>query len=414
MAMKKILFIYLAVMLAVGLMLVSCGERDNPAAFPDINERGGDAYSGKRSDGVLTYFRAYEAISDYAGWEFFYYGPNTSFFSKIYTPPNFSFQANKPYPILYLLHDFMGDENYYFNYMVQRLADSLIYEGEIKEFYIVTVDASTPYGGSWYTNNDFFGHFEDMVAQELISHVEEDVPQLNVLSKRSSRAIGGFGMGGYGALKIISKYPDQYSSVSTSNCAGMFEGDGSSMRGMQDLVSKVLEEQELTTPVSNFNEAFDTTFGWRNNMPYTCLFFSMAQAFSPHPTDTNHARYADSTSYLPFFGFDLPFDYNGNMYAEVWDSLWLKNDLDNILPDASGHFDSIAVYMEYSDTEQFYFNEQAQAVMALMDNLGIEYSSATYSGYDGYPASNKHFIYDRLIHILKFHSEQLSEQLEDN
>ena len=35
----------------------------------------------------------------------------------------------------------------------------------------------------------------------------------------------------------------------------------------------------------------------------------------------------------PFY-FHLPFDMNGTPYAPVWDSLWVPNDLENLLTDA--------------------------------------------------------------------------------
>nr|NIP41711.1 hypothetical protein [candidate division Zixibacteria bacterium]NIR66599.1 hypothetical protein [candidate division Zixibacteria bacterium]NIS17181.1 hypothetical protein [candidate division Zixibacteria bacterium]NIS45258.1 hypothetical protein [candidate division Zixibacteria bacterium]NIT53536.1 hypothetical protein [candidate division Zixibacteria bacterium] len=145
--------IFIIGLLLIGLILIGCSERENPADFPDINER------GFKNDGVFTYPRAYSAISDHAGWEFFNFTVDKNFFTKIYTPPSFTPQG-RPFPILYFLHDFEGDENYYFSKMVQWIADSLIYEGEIKEFFIASIDASTPYGGSWYTDNEFFGWFE--------------------------------------------------------------------------------------------------------------------------------------------------------------------------------------------------------------------------------------------------------------
>ena len=387
--------------LLLGLALMSCSERSNPTDFPKINERG----SG--NDGVYTQPRTFNTISQHAGYEFFQFSVSKNFYIKFYTPPAYQ-DFGAPLPILYLLHDFKGDENYYFDRMIHRIADSLIYEDEIEQFYIVSVDVSTPYGGSWYTNNDFFGWFEDMIYDELISFIEDELPQLKVLKDRDSRAIGGFGMGGYGALKIAAKHPELYSSVSTSNCAGKFDGEGS-MRGVDALIDNMLAEQGLSTPIANFEDAFDTT-GMFSSKPYTLLFFSMAQAFSPHPFDEEDPQYTDSTTYLPFYGIDLPFDYNGNLYQPIWDK-WVANDLDAILTAHAGDFDSIALYMEYGDADQFYFNEQAQAIMGICDDLGIEYDDDTYTGYEGYPATNQAFIYDRLVKILKFHSRHLETEL---
>jgi enterochelin esterase-like enzyme len=190
MAMKKVICLYIAIALA-GLLLISCSERTNPPDFPKINKRTAG------SDGIYYYPRAYQrTIADNAGYENFHFTESKTFVTKIYTPPDYE-DFGTPRPILYLLHDFNGDQNYYFNRMVHRIADSLIYEGEIEQFFIATVDVSSPYGGTWYTNNEFFGHFEDMITDEWIEDVEVQVPQFKIIQDRASRAIGGFGMGGY-------------------------------------------------------------------------------------------------------------------------------------------------------------------------------------------------------------------------
>jgi S-formylglutathione hydrolase FrmB len=384
--------IFIIGLLLIGLILIGCSERENPADFPDINER------GFKNDGVFTYPRAYSAISDHAGWEFFNFTVDKNFFTKIYTPPSFTPQG-RPFPILYLLHDFEGDENYYFSKMVQWIADSLIYEGEIKEFFIASIDASTPYGGSWYTDNEFFGWFETMVADQWIDFIEVTLQgQLRVIGERPSRAIGGFGMGGYGALKIAAMYPGQYSSVSASTPAGSFQH-------IEDLIPMMIEEQGLTVPIAPDDYQDMDTTNLLTEKPYTLLFFSLAQAFSPHPED-GEPGFTDSTTFLTFYGIDLPFDYNGNIYQPVFDK-WLEHDLSAVFDQFAGEFDSIAVYLEVSDTNQFLFHQQAEDIRNSMDQNGINYSFDTYSGYNGYPAFNQRFLYDRLVEILKFHSENL-------
>jgi S-formylglutathione hydrolase FrmB len=398
--MKKLHYLYLA-LVVISLLLVSCSERTNPLGFPKINDR------GNGNDGVYTYPRAFqECISDHADWEFFNFTESKNFIIKYYAPLGFNpFIPGEPYPILYLLHDFNGDHNFYFSNLVQRVADSLIYLEEIKPFYIATVDASTPYGGSWYADNEFFGHFEEMHTTDLITFIEEQAG-IPVIQKRSSRAIGGFGMGGYGALKLAAKHPELYSAVSTSNCAGIFDFNDTWCR---DLAANVFQELGLSTPVTDFTIAFDTV-EINYETPYTMLALSMAQAFSPHPLDSTHANYEllkdDTDTYLAYLGVHLPFDENGNVYTAVW-NLWLENDLNAVLTANADHFDSLEVYMEYSDVNQFQFNEMAQAVMTLCDQLGIDYRSDSYVGYDGYDATGQRFVYDRLVEILKFHSKNL-------
>jgi S-formylglutathione hydrolase FrmB len=394
--MKKAKILYIGFIL-VALILIGCSERENPADFPKINER-----EGLKNDGVFTYPRAYSSIENHAGWEFFNFTESKNFISKIYTPPSFRIQST-PYPILYLLHDFEGDENYYFTKMVHRIADSLIYEEEINEFYIASIDASTPYGGTWYVNNEFFGWFETMVAEQWLDFIEVTLAnQLRIIDNRESRGIGGFGMGGYGALKIAAKYPGVFSSVSASNPAGSFQH-------IEDLIPMFIEEQGLSTPISPDDYQDMDTTNLFTEKPYTLLFFSLAQAFSPHP-DEGEPGYEDSTTFVTFYGIDLPFDYNGNIYQPIYDK-WHANGLDDVLTQNAGVFDSIEVYIEVSDTNQFLFHHMAEDVRMMLDNNGINYSFDSYSGYEGYPAFNQRFVYDRLVEILKFHSRHLEEDM---
>ncbi|NIP43719.1 MAG: hypothetical protein GWN61_18645 [candidate division Zixibacteria bacterium] len=167
----------------------------------------------------------------------------------------------------------------------------------------------------------------------------------------------------------------------------------------------MIEEQGLTVPIAPDDYQDMDTTNLLTEKPYTLLFFSLAQAFSPHPED-GEPGFTDSTTFLTFYGIDLPFDYNGNIYQPVFDK-WLEHDLSAVFDQFAGEFDSIAVYLEVSDTNQFLFHQQAEDIRNSMDQNGINYSFDTYSGYNGYPAFNQRFVYDRLVEILKFHSENL-------
>lgn len=103
------------------------------------------------------------------------------------------------FPVLYLLHGLYGD---YLNWdtrtNLERYAQSY-------ELIVVTPDADD----SWYTNSatDPKDKFEDYIAEDLVAEIDG---KFRTLRSRHARAIAGLSMGGYGALKIALRYPDDF------------------------------------------------------------------------------------------------------------------------------------------------------------------------------------------------------------
>jgi S-formylglutathione hydrolase FrmB len=83
----------------------------------------------------------------------------------------------------------------------------MIASGKLPEFVMVH-----PRGDNGFYCNFIDGsrRYEDLVAQELIAHMETNY---RARTGRENRAIAGTSMGGYGALKIAMKFPDRYAAV---------------------------------------------------------------------------------------------------------------------------------------------------------------------------------------------------------
>jgi len=80
----------------------------------------------------------------------------------------------------------------------------------IGKFLLVAVDMTTPLGSSWYVNSPVTGNWEDFVIQELVPYVDAN---FRTLPSRDSRGIAGHFMGGYGAIRMAMKYPQDFGSV---------------------------------------------------------------------------------------------------------------------------------------------------------------------------------------------------------
>ena len=114
---------------------------------------------------------------------------------SVYLPANYSEQ--KKYPVIYLLHGYGGDQNEWFKYDdLADDADAMIASGEIPEMIVVTPDGQT-----WMYIDNCYGNglnYEQYFFEELMPEVEN---KYSISMEKGSRFIGGFSMGGYGALR---------------------------------------------------------------------------------------------------------------------------------------------------------------------------------------------------------------------
>jgi enterochelin esterase-like enzyme len=134
---------------------------------------------------------------------------NTSRRAFIYTPPNYSKEPNKRYPVLYLQHGWGEDETAWSNQgRANLIMDNLIAEGRINPFIIVMT-----YG---IINQLRFGHmkefkidtFQTVLTDELIPYVDA---HFRTLANRENRAMAGLSMGGMETHTITLNRPEIFS-----------------------------------------------------------------------------------------------------------------------------------------------------------------------------------------------------------
>lgn len=340
-------------------------------------------------------------------WQFFSIFFSTShdpgyMVSQVYTPPGFTGQGggSRPYPVLYLLSPFGGDERYYFEHGLANIADRLIAEGKIQPMIIVSIDGRSQLGGSFYTNSTQQGRYMSALVQDeefdvnlfidptgfytgyyqpyrgsytftskaKIPRIDEVYPTI-IDSK--ARAISGVGMGGYGAFMLAIE-TDMFGSVSAVNAPLDFDGDGNG--GFKTLINEVYPgawTQIVSTPTRT-----DTIYTVDTSLanPGLSLLVSAAAAFSPHyynpGLDDNLQISSDSTalvlkidsvyvtrrdslltwgfsardsltddkiSYLPAHKVHMPFDSLGMINPMIWD-LWMNHNIENLyVADDNGH-----------------------------------------------------------------------------
>lgn len=135
--------------------------------------------------------------------------------ASVYLPPGYSVSRVRRYPVIYLLHGYGATHRAFIRGAYQNLnirlsMDSLIRTGAIREMIVVTPDANSPLGGSFYSNSPVTGNWEDFIVRDLVRFVDR---KYRTIRDRHGRGIAGHSMGGYGALHLGMRHPDKFSAI---------------------------------------------------------------------------------------------------------------------------------------------------------------------------------------------------------
>ena len=131
--------------------------------------------------------------------------------ATVYLPPSYDATKKRRYPAIYLLHGVFDNHQAWFGYlgMKERL-DQLIETGAIPEVIVVMPDGGNKYGGGYYRNSPITGNWRDFITGDLISYVDKNY---RTLARAGGRSLGGWSMGGYGAIHIAMEEPGLFSNV---------------------------------------------------------------------------------------------------------------------------------------------------------------------------------------------------------
>ena len=136
----------------------------------------------------------------------------------IYLPPGYTAQTQRRYPVLYMLHGYGGanlaNTTEWEQWGLQTNAEAMMLSGEIQPMIIVQPNGYMEGGAPSY----FFNHgpgtdgkrWGDYIWQDVVNYVEANY---RTLPRRASRAIGGFSLGGQGALSLALSQPQVFQIV---------------------------------------------------------------------------------------------------------------------------------------------------------------------------------------------------------
>jgi S-formylglutathione hydrolase FrmB len=125
-----------------------------------------------------------------------------------FLPASFDQDKMRRYPVLYFLHGLGDNEQSLLNFGGWDVVAELRSQGKVGDFVILA-----PSGGRTFYINSVNGkvRYEDFLLKEFMPQMEK---KYRAIGTRATRGITGISMGGYGALRLAFKYPDQFAAVS--------------------------------------------------------------------------------------------------------------------------------------------------------------------------------------------------------
>jgi len=375
-------------------------------------------------------------------------------------PPGYNWQTGggTPYPVLYMLSPFRGDDRYYFEHGLADVANRLWDEGKIVPMIIVSIDGRSPLGGSFYVNSAAQGRYlsaltedEDFLIQHYYNRNAFPAAEINItkllkshalvnrldewyltIDDPKARAISGVGMGGYGAFATVLK-TNLFGSVSAVNAPLDFDGvDGTG--GFKRLIPEVFPGSFANFDTSATNVARSLVVSaaaafspYYTNFSVDSVFDDQfgAQTFAFQPTDSLVYTYLDSvnnpvadlSTLLPQHMLQVPIDSLGSMSSPaaqyVWDA-WMKQNIASLYAaDSAGqadHFRNMPKLLIESKNADYYYTDQMDGFIQFLNSINARHTVIDFNGNSLLTGTADHFLYDLLEDILVFHSDQFKAE----
>ncbi len=137
----------------------------------------------------------------------------------VYTPYGYEDNPDKHYPVLYLMHGGMRDEEQWADLgLVRQILDNRIEKGEAVPMIVVMPNYQTPYAAADHievpgyrfkrsTRPSFGSNFVPSMKNDIIPYVDS---HFRTIPDKAHRAVGGFSMGGNTSINCMLELPEYF------------------------------------------------------------------------------------------------------------------------------------------------------------------------------------------------------------
>ncbi len=273
---------------------------------------------------------------------------------QVYLPEGYNDPGNTDhYPMVMFLHGDTAIPSWYTGVIALQL-DSLISNELINPMIVAFPDGSTEIfswlsfnGGSWYTNSELYGDFEDFIVQDVITHVDANY---RTLATFNWRCIMGHSMGGFGSMKLAVTHPSLFKGVAAH--AGLLD------------YGKWEETQVPLILAENGDPPYDWSPYVLSSTLITFLTFHEAGAFSPN-------------SYNPPYRVDFPLDEYGALIDTVFDR-WLEHNPAELVQGLQPG--ELEIYFDCGTADPYLLHVWNESFADTLDALGLDYTFLSHSG----------------------------------
>ena len=180
-----------------------------------------------------------------------------------YLPASFDADKTRRFPVLYYLHGLGDNEQSLLNTGGWDLVEDLRRTGKVGDFILLAPSA----GHTFFLNSaDGKIRYEDFLLKEFMPQMEKKYRGEGVAA---TRGITGVSMGGFGALRLAFKYPQQFAAVSAQMPALIAEIPANFSAGGKGSPASMMGDV--------FGTSFDRAYFDRNNVFYFARAMPAAQ-----------------------------------------------------------------------------------------------------------------------------------------
>lgn len=299
----------------------------------------------------------------------------------IYLPPGHDDDADRRYPVVYLLSSHGNTGPSLMNWSpwdvnIKGQLDALIDSGTLGPLIVVMPDMWTRFGGSQFINSEGMGRYEDYLVDEIIPFVDA---HYRTQPGREHRGVFGRSSGGFGAITQAMHHPELFSAVASHS--GDLYFDYACLPGL----SRMHQQLAKYGGINAFIRDIPTIRPKSGSFWELVMSVCWAAAFGGNPNAPN--------------GFDLPIDpVTGALEPAVWER-WLAHDPVRKLDDpryAEALRQMSGVFIDAGQFDEYQLQVGARVLHTKLDALGIAHM------YDEYPDGHRgtHYRYDTSLPFL--------------